>query len=361
MKRLKIMMVLISSILTLTYGKPAKEQTTVLPTLSITLSKKQFLSGEPIIVNLKLTNKSSKPLPRLFGSNEDFASTADFTFTMRATDGSEVGRIQRHGPNVRRIVFKLLRPQEFWQCEQMFVPRMNLQKKARLDPNSPIPLLPHGLYKLTAKLLWNLPGKEMVFITSNSVEFQIKEPTGIDAEAAKLMESPEVGGFFIGFRRKSTAIATLLAKYPESTYASYARARFILGQGEYIWNTSRSAPTANKKGELALLVSNGLDYVEKNKDMPLNDNILLYCARMSRVLDREKESVQILNRIVKEFPQSDAAEAGRRQLEKWDRPLKAGEGAGLSVLSYVMITSAVGIVIAGLILLLKKKASSRGK
>lgn len=372
MKRLTIMMVFISSILILTCGMYAKAETTLLPTLSITLSKKQFLAGEPLIVKLKLANESSKPLPRFFSSNEDFASTASLTFIVLAPDGSKVNEQRMPAMDVHRIGLimskfteqpYILRSHEFWQCERMFLPRMNLQKTVRLDRKSPIPLLPPGLYKLTAKLFWNPPEEKGVFITSNSVEFQINEPTGIDAEAAKLMESRDVGGFIAGFQRtKPQAIATLLANYPDSTYARYAQVRFILGQGEYMCGTS-PRQTENRKDELVHLISNGLDYVEKNKDTPLNDNILLYCARMSRMLHREKQSVQILNRLVKEFPQSDAAEAGQRQLEKWDRPLKAGEGAGLSVLSYVMITSAVGIVIAGLALtlLLKKKASSWSK
>ena len=367
MKKLKVAICLISSILTLTCGKYAKAETTLLPTLSITLSKKQFLIGEPFIVILKLANESSEPLPRVFSSNEDFA-TADFTFTVTTTDGSKICEVHIQGADIIRLVFNLLRPQEFWQCEQMFLPRISLEKKVQWDPNSPIPLLSSGLYKLTAKLLWNPPEEKSVFITSNSVDFQINEPTGIDAEASKLIQSPEVSGFFEGTRGgKPKAITTLLANYPESTYATYARARLILDQGKHIWNTSRTAPTASKKEELALLISNGLDYVEKNKDMLLNDNILLYCARMSRVLDREKESVQILKRLVKDFPQSDATEAGQRQLEKWDRPIKPGEEPAspavteMPVVAYTLIAVTVGIVIAGLILLLKKKASNPHK
>lgn len=349
--------------------KFAEGETTAIPTLSTTLFKKQFLAGEPIIVNLKLANESLEPLPRVFSSNEDFANTPDFTFIVTAADDSKICEMHRNGADIIRVVLGVVGSGEFWQCEQMFLPRINLQKKVKPESQNSIALLSPGLYKLTAKVLWNPPQKKSVFITSNNVEFQITEPTGADAESAKLMQLPEIGGFFEGILEgKPKVITALLAKYPESTYARYARARLILDEEKHIWNTNRSANTASERKELANLISDGLDYVEKNEDMPLSDNILLYCARMSRVLDRENESVQILNRLIKEFPQSDAVEAAQAHLNSWtSSPEKMRKTETKTVALWtrpsLIISAVLGILItiAFLLIYMKKRACSRGK
>jgi hypothetical protein len=367
MKKSTVVIKFTLAILMLSCCKFAEGETTAIPTLSTTLFKKQFLAGEPIIVNLKLANESLEPLPRVFSSNEDFANTPDFTFIVTAVDDSKICEMHRNGADIIRVVLGVVGSGEFWQCEQMFLPRINLQKKVKPESQNSIALLSPGLYKLTAKVLWNPPQKKSVLITSNNVEFQITEPTGADAESAKLMQLPELGGFFEGILEgKPKVITALLAKYPESTYARYARARLILDEEKHIWNTNRSANTASERKGLAKLISDGLDYVEKNEDMPLSDNILLYCARMSRVLDRENESVQILNRLIKEFPQSDAAEAAQHHLEKWENPFEPGQKpvlpttAGKRVVAYMLII-VLGAVVIIVSLLLKKKAISRGK
>lgn len=347
--------------------KEAEAKTASLPTLSISLFKKKLLIGEPIIVSLKLANESMGPLPRVFGSNEYFADTSDFVLTVTARDGTMILEARKHGADVSRIVFKTIKPGEFWQCEQMFLPRINFQKNVNLGSKNSTALISPGLYKLTAKLLWNPQQKNVVFITSNSVELQINEPTGIDLKAVKLMQSPELEGFFEGIRGgKPKTIATLLSDYPESTYARYARARLILDEEKRIWSTNRSANTVSERTGLSNLIADVLDYVEKNKDVPLSDNILLYCARMSRVLDRENESVRILNRLIKEFPQSDAVESAQNHIEKWENPFEPGQKSVLStaigkrILFYIFIIVLVAVVIIAS-LLLKKKASSQSK
>jgi len=367
MKKSTVVIKFTLAILMLSCCKFAEGETTAIPTLSVTLSKKQYIAGEPIIVKLKLANESAESLPRVFGSNEDFANTPDFTFIVTAADDSKICEMHRNGADIIRVVLGVVGSGEFWQCEQMFLPRINLQKKVKPESQNSIALLSPGLYKLTAKVLWNPPQKNGVFITSNSVEFQTIEPTGIDVKAVKLMQSPELYGFFEGILGgKPKVITALLAQYPESTYARYARARLILDEEKHIWNTNRSATTISEKERLANLISDGLDYVEKNKDMPLSDNILLYCARMSRVLDRENESVQILNRLIKKFPQSDAAEAAQHHLEKWENPFEPGQKpvlpttAGKRVVAYMLII-VLGAVVIIVSLLLKKKASSRVK
>jgi len=217
MKQLTIGIKFISALLTLSCCKFAEAETFGLPTLLITLSNRQHIPGEPIIANLKISNESGKPLPQVFGSNEDFADTADFAFIVTTSDGAVVFDGRRQGADVIRTVLRTIKPGEFLQCEQMFLPWCN-QRKDIMDQNMPIRLLPAGLYELTSKVLWSVPQKEGVLITSNIVELQIKDPTGIDAEAVKLMQSPEVVGFFEGTRGgKPKAITTLLAKYPGST------------------------------------------------------------------------------------------------------------------------------------------------
>jgi len=273
---------------------------------------------------------------------------------------------RRQGADVIRTVLRTIKPGEFLQCEQMFLPWCN-QRKDIMDQNMPIRLLPAGLYELTSKVLWSVPQKEGVLITSNIVELQIKDPTGIDAEAVKLMQSPEVVGFFEGTRGgKPKAITTLLAKYPGSTYAKYARARLILDEEKNIWNTNRSTTTVSEKEGLANLISNALKYVQKNKDMPLSDNILLYCARMNRIIDRENESIRLLNQLVKDFPQSDAAEAAQAQLEKWTKPFEPGGKPALTIAKRMplLVYALIGVIVILVIstsILLKKKAVSRSK
>jgi len=367
MKQLTVGIRFISAFLALSCSRSAEAETLGLPTLSITVSKRQHIAGEPIIAKLKLANESGQPLPRVFGSNEDFGDTADFAFIVTTGHGAVVFDGRRQGADVIRAVLQTIKPSEFWQCEQMFLPWSNLQKRGEMDQNTPIPLLAAGLYELTSKVLWSLPQKEGVLITSNSVELQIKEPTGIDLEAVKLMQSPEVVGFFEGTRGgKPKAITTLLANYPGSTYAKYARARLILDEEKDIWNTNRSAATVSEKEGLANLISDALNYVQKHKDMPLSDNILLYCARMNRILDRENESIRLLNRLVKDFPQSDAAEPAQAQLQKWTKPFEPGGKPALPTAKRmpVVVYALIGVIVIfviSTIVLLKKKTSSGSK
>ena len=328
MKRPIILVVLIL-IITLTCENYTKAEDAPLPKLTITLPKTQYIAGEPITITLKLTNESSEPIPRVFSSNEVFASTCDFNFTVTTSEDLKVYEQLKQGAGVLRIgllIFKpILRPQEFWQCEQMFLPRMNLQNKSKMASNNTVLLLTSGLYKLTAKILWSFPNKKRIYITSNitsnTIVFQINDPLGIDAQAASLMESREVGGFITGVRGgKPKAISTLLTNYPESTYSKYARGRLILDQAKHLWDT-RPTLVAEKKIEFFSVILDGLDYVEndKNKNMQFNDNILLYCARLAYKLNRENTSLSILKRIIEDFPKSDAAEAAKSHIVKWDR------------------------------------------
>jgi len=87
---------------------------------------------------------------------------------------------------------------------------------------------------------------------------------------------------------------------------------------------------------------------------------------MNRILDRENESIRLLNRLVKDFPQSDAAEAAQAQLEKWTKPFEPGGKPALPTAKRtpLVIYALIGIIVIFVIstsVLLKKKAVSRSK
>ena len=348
-------------------GKVARCDNEALPVLSIALAKTECITGEPVIVSIKLANESAKPIPRVFGDNESFGRSEDFIFVVTAGDGTKVCEVGRQGASTMRVVLGVLEPGEFWECEKMFLPRMNLDERSTFGQRRPSRLLSPGSYKVVAQVLWSIPGKAGTLLTSNNVEIEVKEPRGVDAEAVNLMRSPELGGFFLGVHGgKPKPVADLLSDYPKSTYAEYARVRLMLDYAGGLWNTSRAATTGEEKKKVANFISEGLDYVKENKDMPLSDNIMLYCARMSRIVDQEEKSVRILRQLVKDFPQSDAAEAAERHLGSWAAPLKPGEkgpGVGkprqktaLPRAAYVAAAVVVGVAILfGVMLLLKKK------
>lgn len=293
------------------------------PVLSVKLLKSNLISGEPIIVSIRAENDSQEPVANSFRNNDYFGRKADFAFSIQNREGIRICEINIPTNSVFDPVIllkrRLLRAREFFQCEKIFLPWMNLQGKKPFslgdEPPDNISMLPPGSYKLTVRLRWAPPRMESFHIFSQPVEFNIREPVGVDARSVKLLESGQIVGFFEGYLGdKPEPISVLLKDYPESTYAKYARLRLVLDRGHLADGAGR---IETGKNEMEDLIADGLNLVQTDIDMPLNDDVLLACARMNIGLGNEEESIRILTRLVKEFPNSNSAEAAQKKLTSY--------------------------------------------
>jgi len=337
-----------------------------LPELRISPSRVRFVAGEPIVVKVEVKNSSSEPMPSAFADNEDFSHSGDVVFRVTGDGGvllCEERATWVHG--IRPGIYMTkpqLRPNGSLTCERMFLPRLNLDQAVRGNAQGEVPLLPIGRYELKAELSWSPPGAENSSLMSEGILFDTVEPTGVDIKAAKLMTSSDVGPFFAGIHGGSPpAITELITRYPESTYARYARLRLMIDRERRIWNTSPEL-SPQEKSDLKSLLAEALDCVDTTEDIGLHDNVLLYSARLARKLDDENQSIQILERLIAEYPQGDSVQAAKESLMKWQRvaPLK-DEPLGIAhhgnkAWLLLAIGGLAAVAMLCLILLLRKRA-----
>jgi len=315
MKRSKYLVVFLIGWAGVIHGEPTEKLPGPLPTLILTLSQVSYVAGEPVIAQLKLVNETSEEIPRHYVSDEHFAR-AQFFFMIFGSDGTEISR--QIIPGLGTLQFYHLRPRvkpgEFLQCEQMFLTHKRLS-----NPGDPVKLLDPGTYQLRASVLW--PGAGDDGIISNPVTLEITPPVGTDMEAAKLLETYGLGGFFNGTGGgQPAAIAELLSKYPASTYARYARSRLILDKTSWFWNTKRQNVSDTEKQQVDKLISDALAYVGEYPEMRLSDNILLGCARLQAMRRQKDKAVQTLERIAKDYPMSDVKRTSEQHLTEWRQP-----------------------------------------
>jgi hypothetical protein len=97
-------------------------------TLIMSIPKKYYLVGEPIIANFKLVNQSSQDAPRYFRDNEDFAFE-EFQMTMKGENHPKppVVRLPHSCiTHIGTIYMRTVVPGEFWQCDKVFLPAVEL-------------------------------------------------------------------------------------------------------------------------------------------------------------------------------------------------------------------------------------------
>jgi hypothetical protein len=294
----------------------ADDSTKPMPVLEISLTKTRYIVGEPLILRLVLANRSSEKIPRYFLGDDDFASM-DVILTFSASDQAAVFETQIPGSGGSQVVPMAMRtpptiePGASWQCEQMFVPMHFLDEVYTV--------VPAGRYRVSAKVF--LPDRRPSGLTdsSNTLEMVIANPTGDDAKARALLGPRGMAAFFLGVRGgKPKEIERLLAEYPLSTYARYARARLTLDRARHWWGT-RSTSLPSDHEELRALVAEGRAYIREFPDMPLNDDILLWCARTQYAAGDKEQSVRTLQELIRDYPQSETIPTARKHLEDWQR------------------------------------------
>ena len=297
------------------------------PRLSLEVSKKRYIVGEPMLVRLRLGSETSE-VAAVFDSNADFERQAGFLFTVTALDGSLAARTNVHTPDAGRLSGHRppLRPAgSFWQCEKMFLPLTE-----RVGPREPR-LLRAGAYDLAARLWWepssvapgNESGEQGSFLIAGPVRVEVVEPTERDAEAVKLLDPPGIIGFFDGWHGgKPDPIAALLDRFPDSPYAQPARTRLLLDRIRSLWDTKRSGLSGSERREAGALISQAQEYARANPGGMLSDNMLLYRARMQMILREKEAAAQTLLGLVRDYPEGDAAEAALAWLEKVPEEVK---------------------------------------
>jgi hypothetical protein len=348
------------------FGRASEERLSRAGGLTIKLRQKTYVVGEPIVVDLELRNGRQEGETPFFAGSEDFSERSDFLFSISRAGGPVASEVWVCGTGGMRLPQLARRSgvagaSRLWKCRKMFVAVAKSGGPTGTGQKGTEELLGTGRYELCVKMPWLPSGRERrELMTSNVVEFEITEAVGADREAAELMGSAEAGLLMMGSPAADPSVArTLVEKYPTSTHARYARGRLLLLRQEGAWGSS-GVMSDRKRDEVTDLVSEGLAFVGENKDMCLNESILLYSARLSRALGRDKESVGILNRIIVEYPESSGAEAARRQLESWTRQpvrrrvLPAASGGGrvgaivsVGVVGFVVLVLAGGVVLAG--------------
>lgn len=301
-------------------------------TFILSAPKTQYVVGEPIVAQFKLINQAYQPAARFFRDSKDFAH-ADFEVMMEAVDDSITPivplksnfgavRLWPQTPlHMRRP--PTIGPGEFWQCEKTFLPAIRLGR-ARRSSGPSWGLVPEGRYTLRANVLLLGPKEFRSYVESEPFVIEYKEPVGVDAEALKLLSTTEPqSGFFNGsLGSQPDVIRALLLKYPESTYARYARARISLDHArEFLGSTGAPSPLSPaQKARADEIASEALAYVREFPDMLLSDNILLSCARVQERAGKKEEAVQTLKRIISEYGDSDACEAAKELLGRQPGP-----------------------------------------
>jgi hypothetical protein len=293
----------------------SEDATKAIPVLEVSLVKEECIAGQPLIVRLVAANRSSKKMTRYYWDDEDFDTrTVIFTFVSDGRSEVFATRLEGRGGFGRELRLDeppMVDPSTTWQCKKMFVPTH------RHDDTYTV--LPAGRYRLSAKAF--LPGGKPVdaIESSSSVEVQIVDPTGDDAKALALLGPAGMAAFFSGVAGgKPAEIEKLLAEYPQSTYARYAQARLILDRARHWWDT-QSPSSASDREKLRALVAEGRAYIRRFPDMPLNDNILLYCARMQAMARDEEGSARTLQELIRDYPQSEMIQTARKHMEDWGR------------------------------------------
>jgi hypothetical protein len=334
-----------------------------MPELSVSLFKSRLIIGEPLIVSVKVENTSSESIPSAFSGTEDFSNSTSVIFRIFSSNGSVVCEEPITTASVDRIRLinnnPELKPNQSFHFERTFVPRSSLRQNNQTQDE----LLSAGRYEMECTLSWSPYANETVPLVSDKIELQIVEPTGIDVEAVKLLTSSELDTFFTGRHGgRPLAITTLIAKYPESTYAKYAQLRLFLDQANHMRDTGKMDV---QKNEIEDLISFGMNSVEKDNKMPLNDDILLGCARMTKALNREEEAIKIFERIVKEYPQSNSAEIAQKRLTAYktspdqmkdaDQVTQSPRKKPLGNVLPIAGASVAVVVIAGVVMFLRTK------
>jgi hypothetical protein len=292
------------------------------PVLEISLAKRQHLVAEPLILRLVLTNKSSEKMPRYFLDDEHLAIT-DVFLAFNRSGQSGVFQTRIAGLGVRTLPLRFrspptIEPGDSWQCERMIVP-------SYLDDDYRYTLLAAGHYRLSAKV--PLPGSQPgLFVEStNALEVEITSPTGEEEKARALLGPNGMASFFLGEQGgKPEEIGRLLAEYPQSTYARYAQARLIMDSAKHWWDTRRPSSAADRD-QLPALIAESHAYIQRYPDMPLNDNILLWCARLQHMAGDEEASARTLQQLFTDYPQSEVLQTARKHVEDWRRTHKAFE------------------------------------
>ncbi len=295
-------------------GEPSQ----AVPILEISAAQQRCILGEPLMLRLVLANKSSEKMPRYFLSDEAFADM-DLILTFRASGEGTIFEVQIPGRS-RAPVFPIemrppIEPGESWQCEKMIVPMYLL--------NDAYTILPAGRYSLSAKVF--IPDRKPTGLSdsSNTVELQIVNPTGDDQKARAMLGPSGMAAFFLGEEGgKPKEIERLLAEYPQSTYARYAQARLLLDRAKCLLGMRGSFSDSDRQ-ESRAIVAEARAYIQRYPDMALNDNILLWCARLQYTAGEKGESARTFQELFSDYPQSEVIPTARKHVLDWQRSHKA--------------------------------------
>jgi hypothetical protein len=183
-------------------------------TLTMTTSKAKYVELEPIPIVLTLKNETSEPL--MGHTVLEFTSGYVQLYVAR-----------EHGPQQIKLSLgkKLTKPQPR-ELKPGEIAEVMDTLNLKLDEVFPKP----GTYQLQARLL-SSDGKET--ISSKSVELEIAQPEGMDAQALEYIRADEPGYFFTGSGvmwkpEKLQRLENFVAMFGETAYGNDAA--LLLGQ-----------------------------------------------------------------------------------------------------------------------------------
>ncbi len=180
--------------------------------LEISNSQESFLQGEPVLIDLKLSNQTNQSISwrgRLGSiSHTTFVTTNDAGVQSRF-DGNKY----MTGSYV--LLSRIMQPEEQFQ-------KASILGEDLVEELFPSP----GQYNLQTEFVYdgNAEGERRIKILSNSIPINIVEPQGIDKQARKHIKE-KIKGYKLKTREDTRALAKLkqefVDKYRNSVYAKY--------------------------------------------------------------------------------------------------------------------------------------------
>lgn len=292
---------------------------TPLPKFTLALYKSVYTEGEPIGVSLSVANDTPEPIEGGFMDNRQFESLGKAEFRVYGTDGVEVAFVRRPtwmaAGSMVRFVQPILGSGACLECDQMIFPSAWRADDRERGPVTE--LLKPGLYKLDARLDWPISGSAMK-LASNTVDFEIREATGGNIGALKLLQDTLLQYFMMTYATPCPESGDqLLTEHPDSIYARYIQAHKLIGKLRACERPSSSTSLPEPiRQQFEEAVVEAIGFVDAYPDLPLCDNILLLVGEKEDGMGRESDTMVTYERLIAEYPDGDARPLAEKALGK---------------------------------------------
>ncbi|OGX26945.1 MAG: hypothetical protein A2787_05065 [Omnitrophica WOR_2 bacterium RIFCSPHIGHO2_01_FULL_48_9] len=258
---------------------------------TLALRQKEFRVAEPVVVELRVTNKGKKDMQ----FHRPSLAAQTFRFWIQNKEG--LNEQYRSDYIVENIPLLTLAPGETFQTEESIF--FNYEKNALAFPQA-------GEYTLQVEYLGYISGASP---PPAEILIKIISNTSSDKEWEEFFKKKETLDFLNQFSMDPALwgrLENLIKKYPKSTFASYGR--FYLAHQEAAEYQDKSS-----NFEKAVELMKTADV----KDFQLQSEVLFYLAQWNWQLGRAKEAFDYLDRLVQEFSDTPLAQNAAVLKENW--------------------------------------------